>query len=239
LQVRHREEETRTWQQLELVFRAEEPLVTERLRPLDQYSGKLDIIDNADGGFLTVDRQDGNNTYYLRPPDDQVPPRLEGNYLVDEYAEELVDQQGQVYRVTVRFVPESERNTTSDLAETASAGEWGFRFNTGEFATSRVHQEMQAGASASVRTQTLQLILEPEEVKVLEESASHLNAVRVREVPDGENVVEDNTAENRNTVFVDSPNEEVFESGDYRVKEWRTNWMNDDFYQITLSLLKP
>lgn len=237
LQLYEHVSDTREWDALTLTFRAEKTHLLNRIRPLDRYSGKLDILEKADGGFLAVDRQDGNNTYRIVPPADQEPPRLELDYLVDEYNEELVDQQGNIYRASIKFVPETPRETTSSLAETAATGEWEFQFETGTIATKRVHQEIKGQASEGVAGKQLRLVLEPDQVKVLEESASHLEGVRVREVPDGENVAEDNTATERNTVHIVSPNQDVLSTGDYRVTGWKTEFVNEDFYRVNLSVM--
>lgn len=231
-------EEARTWQELNLSFRASEATTRDVLRPMDAESGKLSVVADADGGYTTIDRAGGSNTYTLRPPTARDPPRRGDDYLVKEYEEEMADQQGGIYRVTLRMVADEERNTTSSLSESASGSQWEFAFHTGTIATKRVHQEIQGAASKGKTGKQLTLTLTPEQVKVLEESASHLNAVRIREVPDGPNLAEDNTSNDRNTVTVTSPDPDVFASGDYRVSEWETSWRNEDFYRVALRLVR-
>ena len=236
MQLREIVEETRSWDSLTLTFRADKQLVTNRLRPLDQEAGKLDILETADGGYIAVDRVDGANTYQLNPPTGRQPPRLAGTFLVNEYSEEVVDQQGGEYQATVTLVPDGPRTTDSGYTETVGSGEWEFDFETGTIATRRVNAGVGSSASSGTRDKRLQLILTDMQVQVLEESATALNAARVREVPDGKNIAEDNSPGDRNTVAVASPNEDVFESGDYVVQSWETTMQNDDWHRVSVTL---
>jgi len=229
-------EETRTWDTLTLVFRSDRATVINQLRPLDSDAGKVEVLERSDGGFDAIDRADGRNTYQITPPAGRIPPRLAGDYLVDEYEEEVVDQQGKQFRVTVTLVPDQDRDTDSHYAETPSGGDWKFDFSTGTIATPRVRADVGGGASKGTQAKRLRLILTDKQVQVLEESASLLNAVRIREVPDGANVAEDNSPGDQNTVTVASPNENVFESGEYVVDEWETVMQNDRFHKVTLTV---
>lgn len=228
-------EETRTWDKLTLTFRAGEQQVNSNFRPLDQEAGKLDILEKSNGGFIALDRVDGDNTYQLTPPRGRRPPRLSGTFFVDEYNEEVVDQQGNEYQVTISFIPDGPRTTDSGYTETVDTGEWEFDFETGTVATRRVNAEVGSSAASGTRNKRLQLILTDQQVQVLEESATRLNAVRVREVPDGKNIAEDNSAGDRNTVTISSPNEQVFESGDYVVQTWETVMQNDDWHRVSVT----
>lgn len=236
LQLRELLNETRTWETLTLEFRSNRDHVLSRLRPLDTDAGKLELLERSDGGFVAVDRVDGSNTFEVAPPTGRIPPRIAGDYLVDEYNEEIVDQQGNEYRVTVSLIPDEDRNTNSGYTETAGAGEWEFDFYTGTIATTRVHSELGTSGGSGTKSKRLTLILDADQVQVLEESASFLNAVRTREVPDGENVSEDNSPGDRNTVTVASPDEDVLESGDYVVQEWKSEMQNDRFQRVSLTL---
>jgi len=230
-------EEVRTWDSLKLTFRTDASVVTSTLRALDGEAGKVDVLEASDGGYIAVDRADGGNTYTLVPPITRLPLRVEGDFHVDEYDEEVVDQQGDRYDVSLTFVPDADRETSNGLSETAATGEWLFTFDTGSIATAKVSAEDLAGIGKGGTTgKRLSLLLDKEQATVIEESASKQAAVRTREVPDGSNVSEDNSAGDENTVTVTSPDTDTFADGDYVVQEWETTMLNDDFQRVRLTL---
>lgn len=251
--------EKRKFDQLELTWRVDRSQLTSNIRPLDEHSGKLTVYDRDNGGFRVLDRRDGQNTYYLDPPDDHAPPRQAGLYLVDEYEEEMIDQEGERYKVKVTFRPKFERTTTTTLNESAGSGEFEFQMRPegiqlGDFAlgdrqlgettpgatiaTNKVEQQIKAGGAVGVGSKKLRVIFDATQTQVFEESASRLNAVRIRNVPDGQNVAEDNSPRNRNTVHIFSPDTDVIATGDYRVVDWETEELNADFYAIDIELFR-
>jgi len=143
------------------------------------------------------------------------------------------------------------------MSVTQAKDEWKFEFHTGTITTTRVRKEIEQGAKDDLASVVLRLVLTKPEAKIVEESASHQNAVRNREVPDGSNVAEDNTGNNRQTVGVQVPprllvriggsrlgdhrigtgGTEPIPIGDYRVASWETDRRNDDFQVVTLNLL--
>lgn len=227
-------DEIREWDGLTLTFQTDVSTVTNHLRALDGQAGKVELIERADGGFIAVDRADGDNTYAVSPPVQRQPLRVDGDFLVDEYDEEVSDQQGDHYEVTLQLIPDADRETTNALAETADAGEWTFEFDTGTIATSRVSAELDAVGKNGTPGKRLTLILDNDQATVLEESASKLAAVRIREVPDGDNVAEDNSEGDTNTVTVSSPDTDTFPDGSYVVQEWETTMQNNDWQRVRI-----
>lgn len=232
-------EEVRTWTELTLTVRVGQADV-EHLQLLDQHAGKLEVIERPDGSIRTVDRSSGaQNTVQVDAPTPRESLRYLGKYLVDEYQQRTVDQQGDRYEVTMRFVA-SEAKTPQGTygTDTRSSSEWLFEFEAGSFATKRVSAELGQQGKDGVEGPSLELTLTNEQAQILEESAGRQGGVTVHEVPDGSNVVEDNSPNGGNTVTITTPDSagDAISSGTYIVREWETSRRNDDWQTVQVSL---
>jgi hypothetical protein len=229
--------ETREYDKLELEFRVREQLLKEALRPLDRSSGRLSTADTSDGGFVVEDMAGGDNTYAVEPPVTRQPLRQPGDFVVEDYREDVADQQGNRYDVVLELHPDSPRDTDVGLSEDDTAGEWYMRFHTGEISTPRVDAENTSSVSSDgTESRTLSMLLTAEQATVIEESATLLAAARTREVEDGTNVTEDNSPGNRNTVQIEPPAGEAdaVPGGEYVVVDWKSVEENADFQRFEL-----
>jgi len=229
--------ETREYNKLELEFRVREQLLKEALRPLDRSSGRLSTADASDGGFVVEDMSGGDNTYTVEPPAAREPLRQPGDFLVEDYRESVADQQGNRYDVVLELHPDSPRDTDEGLSETDDMGKWYMEFHTGEIATTRVDAENTASVSSDgVESRTLSMLLTAEQATVIEESATLLAATRTREVEDGNNITEDNSPGDRNTVNIEPPANEAdaVPGGEYVVVDWKSVEENNNYQKFEL-----
>jgi len=235
-------EEIRTWTELTLTFRVDQTGV-DLLKPLDSNAGKLEIVERPDGSFRAVDRSNGKqNTTYFAPPKSRASLRYIRDYLVDEYQQRTVDQQGQQYEVTVTLVATAAKEPQGSYgSDVRSSGEWLFEFDAGSFATKRVAAELSQQGKDGVEGPSMELTLTNEQAQILEESAGRQGGVTVHEVPDGPNVVEDNSPGEGNTVAVTVPDSagDAISSGEYIVREWESSRENDEWQTVQLSLAAP
>lgn len=212
--------ETRTWDALTLTFRVSDTVADEVLRPLNAKAGEVEVVMDNEGALRAYDRAGGANTWTLTAPYNRGATRFnpggpwerEATYHVAKYEEEAVDQQGQRYDISVTLTPAASREPSGSGSDGApDNGEWEFAFSDGRISTKRVRHEVTEEVKDGVTETTLNLILEPEQVRTLTESASYQGAVNVREVPDGDNKVEDNSSEKRNSVHVTPPHDYALE----------------------------
>lgn len=233
-------EEVRDWQELKLTWRANLNKVKNVLRDLDTNSGSVEVLVQSDGSFITFDRANGKNTYGLVPPTARSLLRQEGDYVVDDYKEEVVGPNGEMFEVTVKFVSDKSRESTSSISETRGTGEWKFEFSSSTISTSRVKSKISSKTKTGEGTKKIRVVLTEEQAKVIEESATYTESVTVHEVPDGENFAVDESPGDRNTVTVTAPTdgEDVLPSGTYAVTDWETSWTSDDFFTVELEIVK-
>lgn len=236
-------DERRDWQRLSLVWRVDNATKDATLSPLQNTANKYDIVPASDGSFSTLDRAATDGTVTLKPPVGREPPREERDYVVDQYSQRQVDRAGASHEVDVSFVALSNRDPDGSASnETRESDEWSFAFRAATIATSRVEVDIGTGTDTGADTVDLQLILDATQTKVLEESATRLEAVSVREVSDGANSVDDDSASpaNANQVTVTTPDgESPISDGTYVVMDWQTEWLSDRAFRVTLTLGDP
>lgn len=108
--------EVSTRDTLSLSFRTTSTVLRNVLRPLKSDQGKVDTLGKDGGGFVSVDRADGANTFTLTPPDRRTPLRFEGDYHVETYEEDLVSQTVGEWQVEVEFAYADNRTDTHPLS---------------------------------------------------------------------------------------------------------------------------
>lgn len=235
--------ETRTHRSLSLALRVGEATRSAVLAPLRETAEKLDTLIAADGSFRTLDRAPTDGVYTLTPPPDRDPPREQRDYLVADYAERPLDQQSVSHAVEVEFRAGANREPDGSATdETRASDEWAVDFRSAQIATKRVKYQRQSGTETAANTETLTLILTPTQTKILEESATRSGAVSVREVPDGPNSYDDDSASptDANTVTVTTPDgTDPMPDGDYVVVDWETEWLSAAAYRVQLTLGHP
>lgn len=232
--------ETRTWQDLELAFRAPAARRNNDLRPLDSRAGSVDVITDSNGEFRSMDRAGGANTYGLVPPISRDPPRTPRDYRVDDYSDEMLDQRGADFRVSLTLVADESRTDSNGLAESRSDGEWLFELPRATVATARVGQAVATGSKDGEATKSVELVLDAGQTEAVESSLTALEAVTVHEVPDGENFAVDESPGSLSTVSVTAPagGDDILPSGEYAAVEWESEWRSEDSYLVSLELVE-
>lgn len=240
-QVKEFIDETRDWQQLELTFRAPEDVAANSLRPLDQSTGKYETVEMPDGSYKIIERAASGNEVTVEPPENRDDLRTVNEFVVDDYEEEMSDQDSTVYIVDLSLAGTGPKESTGDHGTvSADSTEYHFAFADGEVATRRVEREVSRGGISVEGARQLSVVLTEAETIVLEESLNRQGGVRIREVPDAPNIVEDTTADGRNTVTITPPSGESdpeIAADDYAVLEWETNLINDQRFQVSLTVV--
>ena len=102
-------EEEATQKTLTLTFRVETQTLLEQLRELKTDEGQVETLELDDGGFISVDRAGGENTFAVTPPETRQPLRDETDYHVEAYEETLVSQSVSEWDVTLELVRSENR----------------------------------------------------------------------------------------------------------------------------------
>jgi hypothetical protein len=151
---------------------------------------------------------------------------------------ENISRDTNTFEVELELVPEKSKEFDNEYGtfespeiQSPSASQWTFEFEFGTIATRRVTVETTESSSGTLDVQELQLVLQPEQVRIFEENVSHLNLVYERSVPDGFDIVDDTSSDERNTVQISPPanvDESVVE-GEYSFVSWETEWRAGTF----------
>jgi len=235
-------EEIRNWQELTLIFRANREQRDNALKPLDSSSGKIEIVEISDGSYKVIGRADADTEVSLDIPARRAPLRVQTEYHISEYSETITDQAADIYEVEITLVGDGPKSGGAHGTVTASNDEWHFAFADGEVATDRVGEEVSGGGSTVGGKRSVSVTCSLDQAAVIEESLNRMAAVRMREIPDAQNIAEDKNPNSRNTVTVTAPsnrdpNERIIESGDYVVEEWETSLINDSYVDMMLELV--
>lgn len=228
-------EESRQWDLLELTFRYEEP--NSIVQSILDKSMKEEMILRSSGGFRTVDTGD-NSKFELTAPDSRSDVRPVNQWFLSDYSKELVGRSGDVYDLTLELMPEKSKEFdneygtfTSEPTSTQNNDKWYFSFAFGDIVTANVGVDVEESPDGTLDEYSLTLILSSEEVRIVEENASYMNTVFVREIPDNDDIIEDTSNDERQTVFVSPPgsNSRPIEEGEYVIKDWITEWQSGAF----------
>lgn len=260
-QLKTRTEEDREWQDLSLTFRLSNDEVENRLKPVLHSPGKLEVNETVGGGFAATDRARGANTIHAKAPESLTRGvRLRGvtKYLVDEYEKEALGTRSDSHEVEIDLVPkthkaydnewgwidsrydqEDEREfRVEDEQEDLSEGEWWFEFSGSDLVTRRVGANSNESSSSSIDSYDVTLVCDIRETTTIEESLSKLGGVKEREIPDADNLMEDNSEGERQIVYVHPPSDEAentLPGGVYVATDWETSWIGDAF-EVSLTL---
>lgn len=239
-------EEVRVFDSFEITWVSSIDTLRDIIRPNLQNASKVDVVPDIDGGFNAVDRAGGSNTVNLYEPDTREDLRTVDTWLIDEYEEKPLDTEAKRWEVTVTFVPEIEKSydnkygsISSPGVPTRESGEWLYEFENGGITTKNVTTSLEKVPNKTFDKITLNMVLTPEQLRIVEENLGRLKAQYVRDVPDGDNVLVDQTSSGRNTVTVTPPSgaTDTVESGDYVVSNWETTY-NQTIYRIEMEVVK-
>lgn len=232
--------EVRGFGSLEITFTTPLEAVTQVFRPLRKNAGSVETLEASDGALIGVDTADGNNTLTLDAPANRQAVRRQREWLVDDYDEEMLDQQGEKYEIELELVPaRSKRQYSGHTGETAAADEWLLEFDAGAIATAAVSSEIVETSTDGVETIGLNMRLGPQQVRKLEESARKLAAVKVDKAFDGTSTVEDNSPEQVNVFGLTPPEggDKTVDPGHYVVNgDYDVEWAGG-VYDVELEAL--
>jgi hypothetical protein len=241
-------EEVRTYDQLSLTMRAKKSQVVDVLRPLfDAASGEVDVIEKSGGSYESFDTSQSGNEFTITPAHGQRPTRVPRNYLVDKYDEQIVDQKGDEYQVSVDFVPEKTREPDEEyegreesdhefVFQKREPEQWQFVMHSGTIATKSITKDIKRGKDGV----NLRMVMKPKQTQIFEESASYVEGITGREIPDGDNKWDDESPGSRNTTYIVPPEASagVFDEGNYRITKWTTTRINNESYEINASFVR-
>lgn len=240
-------DEVRNWNLIEITLRMRKEDVVEEVRPLTPGVGAVDIISTSDGGYEVVKRG-GSNEVTLEAATERDDVRPVETWYLQNISEEVIGSEGQQYEVTIEALPVREKafdnslgNLTSPFPdETRTQGFWKYSFEKGSIVTRRVTTDIEREPTNELKSVTVSFLAEPEEVRVMEENLSKLNAVAERDVPDGTNIVEDSTSDKRHIVDVTPPQDarDTVEAGEYYVTEWETEYQQSRAYIVQMNLVE-
>ena len=238
-------EEEREWDEMNLTIRYEKDLKEDDIRSLISRSDKAEPKMLSSGGFRTVDLSGVGEPFTLRAPTDRNDVRSVDEWYVTAYDKELANRSGDVYDIELSLAPERHKSFDNEYGtfdeprvDPSSDTEWTFEFEFGEISSRRVSVDTSESEDGSSDVIEMTLVLEPEEVRVIEENASHLNLSKNRSVPDGDDVVDD-MSDGRNTVFMSPPGnaDEPIPEGEYVFVGWTTEWIGGA-YQSTWEVMR-
>lgn len=229
--------ETRGWDNMEIEVRYQsnqESLVQD----LTSFSTKTEVKTKADGGFRGVDLSNSRNTFVLYSPTKRSDVRSVSTWLLDGFSKSVVSRDGSVYDLELELVPDVQKSFdnkygtfSSEPTDSRSSNQWLFDFTYGNFSTRRVSASLDVGYSGTIDTFSINLILTGEQVRIFEENVSYLNLSRIRSVPDMDDVVEDISPDNRNSVSITTPDQSSssLSDGEYLFRDWSTEWVGGAF----------
>lgn len=219
---------------LSLAFRVTTQDLLNTLRALKANEGQVSVLATDDGGYTSVDRANGGNTFSLVPPATRRPLRRETDYHVQRYEEDLVSQRVDEWTVELEVTPSASRSDAPSIGEAAATDEWGLTTRYGTIATARVDAGFLGTGADGVERFELTARLSFTQAHVLEAALARLGGVRVRAVVDESNQAVDDTSSDANTITVASPTPSVVPDGDYVVLEFESRRLNDAWQEVSL-----
>lgn len=233
-------DEVRNWSSLTLTFRYNDVESGQTVNKLVNSSNKVSIEEISSGGFRGVDLINGENTLTVNSPQDRRDVRPIETWLLNNAEKETLDREGNIFELEIELVPQKEKafdneygTFDSEVNQAANANEWLFVFTFGSIGTNRVETGVIESNKGTLDVYEINMVLTPLQVRLFEENFSFLNKSVVREVPDGDDVVDDTSADNRNTVNVLQPDgaDGPISDGEYVCLTWETEWISGA-YQV-------
>jgi len=230
--------ETATDRTLTLSWRVTTAKLESVLRPLKPDEGKVDTIGTDDGGYRSVDRAGGDNTYTLDPPDPRAPLRqATTTWHVNRYEEALISQAVGEWEVEIEFVRAENRTDTPSLSQSPATDEWGITTRNGTIATGRVDADVLGTGEGAVERFEIETRLTFEQAHVFEAALARLGAARIRTIPDAPNVAVDDSTTDAATVTLDTPDSQtVVSDGDYLVTDWDSERITDAYQRVSMTV---
>lgn len=242
-------EEVRTWNSMELTIRYEKSEVQDEIDVITESSDKSSLKELTFGGFRTVDTGDGTNMLELNAPSHKSDVRSVNKWFVEDYSIEMVGRDGEVFDIELDLLPAIEKDIEGEFgtldefdppSDSQESDKFYFDFEFGSLSIRRVSVDTTETSDGTTDVNEITLVCLPDEVRLIEENFAKQNAVYVRNVPDGVDVVRDESDGGRQTVFISPPDgrDKPIPEDEYIVRSWETVW-NGSSYTVTLELAKP
>lgn len=224
---------------VEITFHTQVHTDLAHLRRYNRHAGEYERLVDANGDWTTVDRSEGdNNTFSVAPPSSLQPTLVPAEYHVNRYVERPVRDDPRVVKIDVQFVRTEPRDVDESLpSESQGTDDWLFTFNRGRIATPYVERTDQGNG----RDIELVMSLSSGQVEALLENATRLDAVRVVEVPEGDDFIRDAHPDDRNTVSISQPasiNSEYLptDGAAYVIRDWRVEKDGPTRYRVRMTV---
>lgn len=229
--------ETRTFEELEIEFRVSENDIS-LFRDRGQYAGEYEILDRIDGGFDTFDTSaetaNNRNEIEFIAPSARSDVRPIQTWYVDSYEEEVIGSEQTYYSVTLVLVPVSEKaydnsfGTTTQTSSSFVSNAWNFDFQQGLVTSRNVTADLSRQETEGIEMYEVEFFSTPDDVRTIEESCSKLNAIQIRQIPDGEKLLDDFSTDQRHFIEIQAPDNSLPDDT-YLVMEWETEWINNSW----------
>jgi len=187
------------------------------------------------GVFRTIDHAGRDSTLTFKPPADEAPPYdiIEGypsSYQESQFSADLYDVSLTIRRLTNRDEPFSSVSETGAFEFATERGTLGLPADA-------VSQTSREGSTTGAQP-SLTLRLTADEAAAAVDAWSHPEGVVERAVHDGEDTLEDDSPNARQTVTLSSPAASELADGDYFVLGWSLEQVGyeDRRYQVDVTL---
>jgi len=218
---------------LSLEVRARSASERAALDRLDSDAGAVDTRERADGTTVGLDTAGGENTFTVRPPYQDRPPRIEREWLVDNVSRSRTSADTRATSSTVSFIAKETRDRMTGYVNAGGTDAWTFDLAGATINTPRVHDIQQDA------TTTLRIVATPRQAEALESITPATAGAVVREVPDGQWFDEDTTPNNRQSVTITPPSssaDSAIPSGTYVVGSFESEGTNAGAFRIMLEI---
>lgn len=237
--------ETRTFEQLELEFRVPQSDI-ELFRSRGRYAGEYEMLSRVDGGFDAFDTSsetagDRNKVEFIAPSG-RSDIRPIQSWFVDSYEEEIIGSEQNYYSVELVLAPVKEKaydnefGTTTSGSSTFVSNAWNFDFQQGLVTSRQVSSDLAKQDSEGIEIYEVELFTGPDDVRIIEESCSKMNATQIRTIPDGEKILDDFSNDQRHFIDVETPDNSL-PADTYLVLSWETEWVNNS-WRVFLELAR-
>ena len=218
---------------LTLEVRARTAAERQTLDTLDSDAGAVDSRERADGTIRGLDTAGGQNTFTIRPPYQDRPPRIERDWLVDDVVRNRTSADTRATSATLSFIARETRDRQTGHADAADADAWSFALAGATVITPRVTDITQDA------TTTLLVIATPRQAEAIESITAATAGAVVREVPDGQWFDEDTTPNDRQSVTITPPSgasDPAIPAETYVVESFESVGTNAGVFRITLEI---
>jgi hypothetical protein len=189
----------------------------DRWREYDR-AGDVSVENGYGGSYRTLDRGGRADPVVLQPPPWFAPPLTRVTGYINSYSEEPQGPARTQISLTVQRLS-NRKETTTNVDE--SKGDWQLRTVNGTLAldADQVAPSPASGTTTG-RQSTMTITVGAEQAATLANALAYPAGVTEREIKNGQNIVVDESPDERQTVLIASPRQAELRSGEYPVTSW-------------------